>query len=154
MNISRIDFSEPKYSIPAFCCMFFIAFTNSIVCGVGIGIAIYLILSIFTLDFFTISKGLFDFYFPLDSIKGRLSEENIQFATSPPSNPMMTRQSTAELEALEAGDELGELKPVTSNQGGPQRQRRKYSLFNSGNLRSIVTETNSDTSIGEQLVLV
>ncbi len=153
MNISRIDFSEPKYSIPAFCCMFFIAFTNSIVCGVGIGIVIYLILSIFVLDFFSIAKELFDIYFPLESIKGRFSEENIQVDMSPPSNPMVRSQNMTGNAVEESSDDFGEIKQVPSKQSGPRRQRRKYSMFDSGNLRSMVTETNSDTSIAEQLVL-
>jgi adenine/guanine/hypoxanthine permease len=65
MNIQRIDFHEPKYGIPGFCCLFFIPFTNSIICGVGVGYAMYILLNIFTLDFFHEFALWWERYFPV-----------------------------------------------------------------------------------------
>jgi adenine/guanine/hypoxanthine permease len=52
LNIYRINFKEPKDGIPAFCCLFFISFTNSILCGVSIGYAVYGVLHLFTGDLY------------------------------------------------------------------------------------------------------
>jgi adenine/guanine/hypoxanthine permease len=52
LNIYRINFKEPKDGIPAFCCLFFISFTNSILCGLSIGYAMYGALHLFTGDLY------------------------------------------------------------------------------------------------------
>lgn len=70
MNVKRIDFDDLKYAFPAFCTLFFIAFTSSTLAGLVIGYCCYIFLSIFTLDIvdntFDILKECFPNYFGPD----------------------------------------------------------------------------------------
>jgi AGZA family xanthine/uracil permease-like MFS transporter len=50
-NAKRIDWYQPNYAVPAFCCLFFIPFTYSILRGVAFGYATYILIGIFTGDF-------------------------------------------------------------------------------------------------------
>lgn len=50
-NVKRIDWSESRLAIPAFCCLFFIPFTYSIANGLYIAYAIYILIGMFTGDF-------------------------------------------------------------------------------------------------------
>ena len=50
-NSKRIDWYQPKYSVPAYCCLFFIPFTYSILRGVAFGYVTYVVIGMFTGDF-------------------------------------------------------------------------------------------------------
>jgi hypothetical protein len=50
-NAKRIDFTQISKSVPSFCCLFFIPFTYSILRGVGFGYISYIIIGMFTGDF-------------------------------------------------------------------------------------------------------
>jgi len=50
-NAKRIDFYQPRFAVPAFCCLFFIPFTYSILRGVSFGYATYIVIGMFTGDF-------------------------------------------------------------------------------------------------------
>ena len=47
-NAKRIDFYQPQQAVPAYCCLFFIPFTYSILRGVGFGYATFIAIGIFT----------------------------------------------------------------------------------------------------------
>lgn len=88
MNISRIDFKVSKYGIPSFCCLFFIPFTNSIICGLSIGYVMYIILNLFTLDlYYEIKKRYyllvldFDEFFERESFGGERDSFQRTFST-------------------------------------------------------------------------
>jgi AGZA family xanthine/uracil permease-like MFS transporter len=47
-NAKRIDWTDYKLAVPAYCVLFFIPFTYSILRGVAFGYAIYIIISLYT----------------------------------------------------------------------------------------------------------
>lgn len=47
-NGKRVDWADYKISVPAYCVLFFIPFTYSILRGVAIGYVVYVILGLFT----------------------------------------------------------------------------------------------------------
>ena len=52
-NVQRIDWSESRFAAPAFCCLFFIPFTYSLANGVYISLVVYIVIGMFTGDFWT-----------------------------------------------------------------------------------------------------
>lgn len=61
-NTKRIDWSITKEAVPAYCTLFFIPFTYSILRGVAFGYIIYILLSFYTGDYIENSWNLFTFY--------------------------------------------------------------------------------------------
>ena len=49
-NVKRVDWTDIRYSVPAFCTLFFIPFTYSILRGVAFGYILYIFLGLFTGD--------------------------------------------------------------------------------------------------------
>jgi hypothetical protein len=68
MNVKRIDFADARYGLPAFCCLFYIPFTNNLICGVLLGIVVYLFITGFTLDLVKNYEGLMLYYFSPDTL--------------------------------------------------------------------------------------
>ncbi len=61
-NVRRIDWSSIKEAIPAYCCLFFIPFTYSILRGIGFGYVMYIIMGIFTGDLYYQGLEFWNFY--------------------------------------------------------------------------------------------
>eukprot|EP01038_Epipyxis_sp_PR26KG_P015949 gene15949-21642_t len=61
-NIKSLDF-DSKYALPTFLCLIFIPFADSIIAGLGFGVATYAIISILTGEFVSDSKDLYNYYF-------------------------------------------------------------------------------------------
>lgn len=74
-NVTRLNFAVYKESVPAYCCLFFIPFTYSILRGVGFGYVTYAILGIFTGDLLIQLKAFWQEYktiFNKDEMKNNL----------------------------------------------------------------------------------
>jgi len=50
-NTKRVDWYQPRFAVPAYCCLFFIPFTYSILRGVSFGYITYILIGMFTGDF-------------------------------------------------------------------------------------------------------
>jgi hypothetical protein len=61
-NVRRIDWSSIKEAIPAYCCLFFIPFTYSILRGIGFGYVMYIIMGIFTGDLYYQGLEFWNYY--------------------------------------------------------------------------------------------
>lgn len=83
LNIQRLDFTDYKYTFPAFCTLFYIPFTSSTLCGLVVGYFCYTVISIFTLDIIDNTKDIIEFYLP-DCFKP--SEKKLPAAST--SSPM------------------------------------------------------------------
>jgi hypothetical protein len=83
-NVIRVDWTMIKHSVPAFCILFFIPFTYSVLQGVALGYFIYLVISLATGDLIYDIKRFWNDY-SLDSdaaLQGRY--DVIPLVTSPP----------------------------------------------------------------------
>lgn len=75
-NAKRIDWSYIGKAVPSYCCLFFIPFTYSILRGVGFGYVSYIIIGMFTGDFWIESAQFLTDYLipkkvdPKESIEG------------------------------------------------------------------------------------
>lgn len=47
-NVKRVDWTEMKNAVPAYCVLFFIPFTYSILRGVAFGYVVYIFITLFT----------------------------------------------------------------------------------------------------------
>ena len=64
-NAKRIDWSYIGKAVPSFCCLFFIPFTYSILRGVGFGYVTYIVIGMFTGDFWVeLTQFLTDYLVP------------------------------------------------------------------------------------------
>lgn len=61
-NAKRIDWTDYKIAVPAYCVLFFIPFTYSILRGVVIGYVIYIMIGLFTGDMIGNTLAFIDFY--------------------------------------------------------------------------------------------
>eukprot|EP01038_Epipyxis_sp_PR26KG_P014832 gene14832-19929_t len=61
-NGKRVDWADYKISVPAYCVLFFIPFTYSILRGVAIGYVVYVILGLFTGEMITNSIACYHYY--------------------------------------------------------------------------------------------
>lgn len=61
-NCKRIDWADYKLAVPAYCVLFFIPFTYSILRGVAFGYAIYIIISFYTGDYIVNLRNFIDYY--------------------------------------------------------------------------------------------
>ena len=74
-NAKRIDWSYIGKAVPSFCCLFFIPFTYSILRGVGFGYVTYIVIGMFTGDFWVeLTQFLTDYLVP----KPKDEDEKIQ----------------------------------------------------------------------------
>lgn len=58
-NVKRIDWTDMKEAVPAYCVLFFIPFTYSILRGVAFGYVIYIFIGLFTGDMIENAKSLY-----------------------------------------------------------------------------------------------
>jgi AGZA family xanthine/uracil permease-like MFS transporter len=61
-NCKRIDWTDYKLAVPAYCVLFFIPFTYSILRGVAFGYAIYVLISFYTGDYVQNFRDLYGYY--------------------------------------------------------------------------------------------
>ena len=61
-NAKRIDWMDYKLSVPAYCVLFFIPFTYSILRGVAFGYAIYVVISFYTGDYIENFQNFIAYY--------------------------------------------------------------------------------------------
>jgi len=64
-NVKRIDWHEVQYSVPAFCTLFFIPFTYSILRGVAFGYVTFILLGFFTGNLYQDTYALLRAYSPV-----------------------------------------------------------------------------------------
>ena len=68
-NSHRIDFHVIGEAVPAYCVLFFIPFTYSILRGVAFGYVTYLLIGLFTGDLIKNAKAMYEFYSPHKMVK-------------------------------------------------------------------------------------
>lgn len=61
-NVQRIDWTEIRFGVPAFCCLFFIPFTYDLSRGVYIAAVVYILIGMFTGDFWRDAHRFFRSY--------------------------------------------------------------------------------------------
>lgn len=61
-NSKRIDWADYKVAVPAYCVLFFIPFTYSILRGVAFGYCIYILINLYTGDMITNAVAFFEEY--------------------------------------------------------------------------------------------
>jgi hypothetical protein len=84
-NAKRIDWSYIGKAVPSFCCLFFIPFTYSILRGVAFGYVSYVIIGMFTGDFW-VDAALFltDYLVPKKKVVTAEDEEDGTSTDGPP----------------------------------------------------------------------
>ena len=100
-NTKRIDWTNYKESVPAYCTLFFIPFTYSILRGVAFGYIIYIFLGLYTGDFISNTAEFTHFYID-PCLKKTTGVDLIALAEKTTGMEIKDEALSARLAALEA----------------------------------------------------
>jgi AGZA family xanthine/uracil permease-like MFS transporter len=61
-NVKKVDWADMKTAVPAYCTLFFIPFTYSILRGVAFGYIVYIFIGLFTGEFLDNAQAFYDYW--------------------------------------------------------------------------------------------